>query len=189
MIRPNEPRAGYVLASDQLRRHKTDRKAFTSLLRRPITVVLDRVRHNYNIGAIFRLCDAFLVERLVIGGAKVDLHKRRLLQAAQGTQKWVPWMEVTDAAQAVLSAKAAGAYIVVAEQTDASVTPQELRPRFPVCLVLGAEHGGISQNIVDMADCSVSIPMLGMVNSINVSTAAAIIMHQLSVRIDGSGNS
>ena len=55
--------------------------------------MLDGVTQNYNIGAIFRLCDAFLVQELVICGAKVELHKRRLVQAAQGTQHWVPWGE------------------------------------------------------------------------------------------------
>lgn len=152
--------------------------------RRPITAVLDRVRHNYNIGAIFRLCDAFLVERLIIGGTSVHLYKRRLLQAAQGAQKWVPWEEVADTTEAIASIKDVGAHIVVVEQTDTSIKPSELRPVFPICLVFGAEHGGISQEIVDMADCAVSIPMLGMVNSINVSTAAAIVLHQLSALTD-----
>jgi hypothetical protein len=45
---------------------------------------------NYNVGAIFRLCDAFLVQELVVCGTKVELHKRRLVQAAQRTQHWVP---------------------------------------------------------------------------------------------------
>ncbi len=55
-----------ALTTLELRRKKVTRDQFLALPRRPITVVLDRVIQNYNIGAIFRLCDAFLVQRPVI---------------------------------------------------------------------------------------------------------------------------
>ncbi|HWN50084.1 MAG TPA: TrmH family RNA methyltransferase [Xanthobacteraceae bacterium] len=55
---------------------------------------------------------------------------------------------------------------------------------FPACLVLGSEMRGVSQEIVDMADAAVAIPMLGMANSINVATAAAIMLYRLSVLLE-----
>ena len=67
-----------ALAKEELRRAKPSREDFVLRQRNPITMVLDRVRGNYNLGAIFRLCDAFLVERLVVCGARVMLRKRRL---------------------------------------------------------------------------------------------------------------
>lgn len=148
--------------------------------RQPITVVLDRIRQNYNIGAIFRLCDAFLVERLIIGGSAVELRKRKLVQAARGTQHWVPWERVENATAAVAAAKSAGKWIVAVEQTDARLAPEDLVPVFPVCVVLGSEASGIAQEIIDLADAAVTIAMHGMANSINVATAAAIVLHQLS---------
>ena len=66
-------KAGRVLSRVELRRPKANRDEFLALPRRPITVVLDGIGQNYNIGAIFRLCDAFLVERLVICGTTVEL--------------------------------------------------------------------------------------------------------------------
>jgi tRNA G18 (ribose-2'-O)-methylase SpoU len=81
----------HVLATDELRRSKPNRAAFTSLPRNPVTVVLDGVTGNYNLGAIFRLCDAFMVERLIICRTAVSLRKRKLIQAAAGAQRWVPW--------------------------------------------------------------------------------------------------
>ncbi len=78
-----------ALTTRELRRDKIARGEFLTRPRRPITVVLDGVTQNYNIGAIFPLCDAFLIQRLIICGTKVQLHKRRLVQAAQGTQHWV----------------------------------------------------------------------------------------------------
>jgi tRNA G18 (ribose-2'-O)-methylase SpoU len=177
-------RGGRVLSRVELRRPKASRDEFLALPRRPITVVLDGVAQNYNIGAIFRLCDAFLVERLVICGTTVELRKRKLVQAARGTQHWVPWERAESAATAVAAAKSAGAWVVVVEQTSADTSPEDLAPVIPACLVLGSEMRGVSQEIVDMADAAVTIPMLGMANSINVATAAAIVLYRLSVLLE-----
>lgn len=186
MIEKDGTRGDRPLSRVELRGAKPDRAAFAVLPRRPITVVLDRVRQSYNIGAIIRLCDAFLVERLIVGGAAVDLRKRKLVQAARGTQHWVPWEHAENSIAAVAAAKLSGAQVVVVEQTTAGVAPENLVPIFPVCLVLGSEMAGISQEIIDMADAAIAIPMLGMANSINVATAAAIALYHLSVSFQHS---
>ena len=173
-----------ALTTPELRRTKLTRDEFLALPRRPITVVLDGVTQNYNIGAIFRLCDAFLVQQLIICGTKLELHKRRLVQAAQGTQYWVPWSERQHASEAVADAKAQGAWIVVAEQTTASVRPEQLTPAFPATLVLGGERSGVSPEALEAADAAVAIPMLGMANSLNVATAAAILLYWLTVCLE-----
>lgn len=61
MIEKDGARGDRPLSRVELRGAKPDRVSFAMVPRRPIAVVLDRVRQNYNIGAIFRLCDAFLV--------------------------------------------------------------------------------------------------------------------------------
>jgi tRNA G18 (ribose-2'-O)-methylase SpoU len=172
------------LTTSELRRTKITREEFLARPRRPITVVLDGVTQNYNIGAIFRLCDAFLVQQLVICGTKVELHKRKLVQAAQGTQRWVPWSHRQQAGEAVVDAKAMGAWVVVAEQTTASVGPEGLVPTFPASLVLGGERSGVSPEAMEAADAAVAIPMFGMANSLNVATAAAILLYWLSLRFE-----
>jgi tRNA G18 (ribose-2'-O)-methylase SpoU len=169
-----------ALTTPELRRAKLTRDEFLARPRIPITVVLDGVRQNYNVGAIFRLCDAFLVQELVVCGTKVELHKRRLVQAAQRTQHWVPLSKRQHASEAVADAKARGAWIVVAEQTTASVRPEQIVPIFPVTLVLGGERRGVSPGAIEAADAAVAIPMFGMANS--VATAAAILLYWLSLR-------
>ena len=67
-----------------------------------------------------------------------ELHKRRLVQAAQGTQNWVPWSERQNAAEAVTDTKALGAWVVVAEQTTA-------RAGLSGDLSVGRERGGVSR--------------------------------------------
>jgi len=172
--------AGRWLTRGELRLWKPDRREFASLPREPIMLVLDGVRRNYNIGAMFRLADAFLLDRLVICGVHIDLRKRRLVQAARGAQYWVPWDEASTATSVVVAAKANGASVLVVEQTSISLPPEQITPAFPVCLVLGSEDRGISQDILDLADAAVAIPVLGMGNSLNVTSAAAIVLYWLS---------
>ncbi len=169
-----------MLSKDELRRLKPRREAFAATPRLPIVVVLDGVRQAYNIGAIFRLCDAMLIERLVVTGTHVDLRKRRLAQAAQGSQHWVPWAQPRSALEAVLEARRDGRQIVIVELTSNGVPPEAFVPKFPLCVVLGAEFDGVSQEVADVADAAIAIPMRGMANSISVATAAAIALYRLA---------
>ena len=174
--------ADRVLSKPELRRSKPRRAAFAAQARNPITVVLDGVTGFYNIGAMFRLCDAFLVERLILCGSEPRatlLRKRKLVQAAMGTQRWVPWQEAPDATEVVRAAKTAGHWIAMVELTAESIGPTAMQPRFPAVLVLGSERSGVSPEVLAYADQAVAIPMLGMANSLNVATAAAIVLHEL----------
>jgi tRNA G18 (ribose-2'-O)-methylase SpoU len=174
-----------VLTKPELRESKPGRGDFAGQARNPITVVLDRVDGLYNIGALFRLCDALLVERLIICGEEsvpALLRKRKLVQAAMGTHRWVPWQQEKDAVEVVRAAKAAGAWIAAAELTVESVPVTAMRPRFPALLVLGNERSGVSEGVLAYADQAVAIPMLGLANSLNVATAAAIVLYEMERR-------
>jgi tRNA G18 (ribose-2'-O)-methylase SpoU len=170
------------LSTADLRRSKSDRKAFPKMPRLPVTVVLDKLRHAYNIGAIFRLCDATLVESLIAAGVEVNLRNRHLVQAARGTQRWTPWAQVDAAEVAVARAKANGYQVVIVEQASNSVPPEDFVPTLPVCVVFGGERGGVSPEVMRLAEAVIEIPMRGMANSINVSTAAAIVLYSISSR-------
>jgi tRNA (guanosine-2'-O-)-methyltransferase len=119
---------------------------------------------------------------MVVCGAKVELHKRKLVQAAQGTQRWVPWSERPHVREVVADAKARGAWVVVAEQTTASFRPERVVPVFPAVLVLGGERSGVSSEAIEAANAAAA--MLGLANSLNVATAAAILLYCLSLRFD-----
>ena len=172
--------ADHVLATAELRQAKPKRTDFLARPRNPIVIVLDGVRQNYNVGAIFRLCDAFLVQRLVICGVPVMLHKRKLVRAAAGTQHWVPWDQADDALAVVRAAKDAGHWIAAIELTARSVVLAAMQPKFPAVLVLGGELSGVSDRVLALVDQAVAIPMQGMANSLNVATAGAIVLHELA---------
>ena len=178
--------AGRALTTAELRRDKPDRHAFRARPRLPVRVVLDGVRQGYNVGALFRLCDAFLCERLVICDRDASRGMRKLVQAAQGTHHWMPWEQRDSAVEAVLAARAEGCQVVAVEQTSDAVGLDRFLPSYPVCLVLGSERAGVSQAVLDLADAAVTIPMRGMANSLNVATAAAIVLHGLATACVGA---
>ena len=177
--------AGQALTTSELRQQKPCRYAFGAQPRLPVEVVLDGVRQGYNVGALFRLCDAFLCERLVVCGRDAGRGMRKLVQAAQGTHKWVPWDQADHAVEVVRAARARGCQVVAVEQTSSAVDLDQVRLRYPVCLVLGSERAGVSQAVLDLADVAVSIPMQGMANSLNVATAAAIVLHAMATGFAG----
>ncbi|MGH7043691.1 MAG: TrmH family RNA methyltransferase, partial [Acetobacteraceae bacterium] len=82
-------------------------------------------------------------------------------------------------ASAVRAAKAAGYWIAAVELTAESVPLEVMQPRFPAALVLGSESSGVSCGALAYADQTIAIPMLGMANSLNVATTAAIVLHEL----------
>ena len=163
---------------------RPDRHLFPTLPRRPIRVVLDGVIHLPNIGTMFRLCDAFRVEHLyVCGGVEVKPHQRKLGKPAAGTIGWVPYSMVPDALTIVTQSKAEGYSVAVIELTEDSVTSHEMSTERPLCLVLGAERHGIQAAVLALADQRVEIPTDGLGGSINITTAAAIVLYEAARRI------
>jgi tRNA (guanosine-2'-O-)-methyltransferase len=175
-----DPGPGRALSTSEFRKPNLDRDAFLKRPRAPITVVLDRVKGARNIGSIFRLADAVLADRVLICGPKVDVRKRKLGEAAAGTQDWVPWDRAKTAAEVVADLKAAGVWVVAAHNSCGSSSVEQLTPAFPACLVLGSDKHGVSQDVVALADVVVRVPMLGMGNALNITSTAAILLHWLS---------
>ena len=169
------------LKSD-LRASKPSRDGFMTLPRNRITVVLDGVTGSYNQGAPFRLCDAFLVGRLIFCVAAVDLRKRRLIQAARGAQHWVPWELSADAATTVLQLKTAKYTVVAAELRPSSVSAETIIAHLPIALVLGGERHGVSASVLELADQIVAIPIGEMSNSLNVAMAGTIVLHAIATK-------
>lgn len=162
---------------------RPDRRQILDLPRRPIRVVLDGVTLLPNIGTMFRLCDAFRVERLYIcGGLELETHKRKLTKAAAGTIKWVPWEGRASTLEVVQESRAAGYLIAAVELAKGSVTPDAIRHDAPLCLVLGAERHGVSPQVLELVDQCIEIPTDGVGGSINLTTAAAIVLYEAAKR-------
>ena len=159
-----------------LRARKTDRAAFRDVPRHPIVLILDGVEGNYNKGAIFRLCDAFMIERLHLCHTRLECGHRRFIKAARGTFKWVPHTVGEDTVEVMQRYRERGYRLLVAEQCEGSAPIWETPFTAPLCLVLGGELSGVSGEVLALADHCVELPTMGMANSLNVSMSAGMLV-------------
>ena len=102
----------------------------------------------------------------------------------RGTDKWVDITRHESTAEAIASLKGAGYRLVATTPHRESCTPETFDvAKGPFCLVFGTEHAGVSDEIIEAADEYLRIPMCGMVESLNVSASAAILIYMLSQRM------
>lgn len=139
-----------------------------------LTVITDFVHKPRNLSAVLRCCDAAGVLQLhaVLG----DADYRAYRGTARGSQQWVQVRRYTSLEDALSSPRVEGFQRVVAHLSDSSVDFREVDYTRPTALVLGAERRGPSDAALAAADRHIRIPMVGMVESLNVSVAAGIVL-------------
>lgn len=165
------------LSRRDLRDRKIDRESFSELRRMPIVLVLDGVVGNYNQGAIFRLGDAFLLEKIHFCHTEIQPGHRRFTKAARGTFKWVPYAENESTLEVIAAYKSRGYQVAVVEQCSSAQPVWKTSFEWPLCLVLGGELTGVSEGLVRYADLVVELPTMGMANSLNVSMSAGMLVN------------
>ncbi|MDZ7334561.1 MAG: RNA methyltransferase [candidate division KSB1 bacterium] len=147
--------------------------------RRPISVLLDHVRSLYNVGSIFRTSDAVGVEKLYLCGLTGYPPRAEIHKAALGAEKTVPWEHCPDPVAAIHQLKSRGYRIVVLENTDQSQLYHQAHYEFPLCLVVGHEITGVSDEVVALADQAIEIPMAGIKQSLNVAVAYGVAIYEI----------
>ncbi|MCH5229123.1 MAG: RNA methyltransferase [Muribaculaceae bacterium] len=147
----------------------------------PVAVLLDNVRSMYNVGSVFRTCDAFLLERLILCGITGTPPHAEISKTALGAEESVKWDYCSDAYSQVMKMKEEGWLICVLEQAHGSIPLQKFIPSSdkPYLLIAGNEVEGVDQKIVDMADVILEIPQHGVKHSLNVSVSVGIALWQL----------
>jgi 23S rRNA (guanosine2251-2'-O)-methyltransferase len=150
---------------------------FARLPRRPIHIVLDNLRSAFNVGSIFRLADAVRAAEVIPCGYTAFPPHHKLEQTSLGTTDSVPWRRFDDTAMALADLKSKGIKIVGVETARGASPYHRFEYAFPVALVLGNEALGISEPALKLCDAVVEIPVFGYKNSINVATAAAIVLY------------
>jgi len=151
---------------------------------RRVVVVLDNVRSLYNTGSILRTADASGVERVVLCGItprpdQGGRQRRAIAKTALGAEASVPWEYEADSGTALARFKAEGYETAAVETSADAVTLFEWTPRWPVCLVFGHERTGVSDELAPDVETVVRIPMLGQKHSLNVATAAGVVLYEL----------
>ena len=149
----------------------------------PVYVLLDNIRSLYNVGSIFRSCDGARISKLFLCGYTPHPPRTEIEKTALGSTATVPWEYIKNARDAVAALKSEGIRICVLEQTESSRSYYSITPDvFPLCLVVGNEITGVSEQIIREADLAVDIPMFGMKQSLNAAVALGITVFEF-VRI------
>jgi 23S rRNA (guanosine2251-2'-O)-methyltransferase len=161
-------------------------------VRLPVIVVLDNIRSLYNTGAFFRTADGCAVEKLVLCGItprpdQGSRQRRGIAKTALGAETSVPWEYVSDTAAAVAAAAAAGYRVAAVENSPQAIDLYEWTPTWPVCLVFGHETDGVATDLASGIETHVRIPMLGEKRSLNVATAAGVVLYELLRRRNVEG--
>ncbi|WP_028581730.1 TrmH family RNA methyltransferase [Desulfogranum japonicum] len=167
----------YQLSTDQLRQKKYDRDEYRKLQRNPISILLDTINGGHNLGSIIRIAEALMVERLHIPANGPSPEGKRARKMARGAQNWVPITPFSSTCEQLDTCRKQGYQIVAVELTKKSQLYTETTYAYPTLFVLGNETLGVSSEALDMVDFSVHLPIYGMVNSLNVATAASVILY------------
>ncbi|MCY4418682.1 MAG: TrmH family RNA methyltransferase [Cytophagales bacterium] len=157
--------------------NRIDEVQFKNRKKMPIVVALDNVRSLHNVGAIFRCCDAFAVEKILLLGITGYPPRPEIEKTALGATQTVPWTYHRHA-KPILEKYKKNYEILPVEQTTQSIPPQEaLRfGKTKKVLVFGHEVKGISEAVLSLAERSLEIPQFGTKHSLNVSVSAGIVL-------------
>ncbi|KAF0108737.1 MAG: RNA methyltransferase TrmH family [Anaerolineaceae bacterium] len=151
----------------------------------PLLILAESVEKPGNLGAILRTADAAGVDGLLVCDPRVDLSNPNIVRASRGTLFTVPAVETTSG-EALAWLRANRIRVLAATpHTDILYTDADLRQ--PVCIAVGTEDEGLTDFWLDNADLKVKIPMMGKVNSLNVSTSTAIILYEAVRQRAGKG--
>ena len=149
---------------------------------RYMTILTENTFHPQNASALVRHCEAFGLQDLHTVETRCKFNPN--VNIVRGTDKWVDITRHESTEEAISTLKSAGYRLVATTPHRESCTPETFDvAKGPFCLVFGTEHAGVSDEIIEAADEYLRIPMCGMVESLNVSASAAILIYMLSQRM------
>ncbi|MCX8089029.1 MAG: tRNA (guanosine(18)-2'-O)-methyltransferase TrmH [Meiothermus ruber] len=154
-----------------------------------LTVLMERVHKPHNFSAILRSCDAVGVLEAHAIPAKhgipnleeaedLSLKGKTFNETSGSAAKWVGLQLHADTASAFAHLKARGFQVLAAHFSERAVDYRQADYTRPTCILLGTEKWGVSPEAAELADAHILIPMMGMVQSLNVSVAAAVILFE-----------
>ena len=149
---------------------------------RYMTILTENTYHPQNASALIRHCEAFGVQDLHTVETVCKFNPN--VDIVRGTDKWVDITRHASTTEAIASLKSEGYRIVATTPHRESCTPETFDvAKGPFVVVMGTEKTGISDEVMEAADDFLKIPMCGMVESLNVSASAAILIYMLSQRM------
>ncbi|MBW5813672.1 tRNA (guanosine(18)-2'-O)-methyltransferase TrmH [Yersinia kristensenii] len=150
-----------------------------------LTVCLEQVHKPHNVSAIIRTADAVGIHQIHAIWPTPEMYTR--LSSAAGSNSWVQVKTHSDITEAITHLKSQGMQILATHLSDKAVDFREIDYTRPTCILMGQEKTGISKEALAMADKDIIIPMIGMVQSLNVSVASALILYEAQRQRQNAG--
>tara|TARA_B100001113_G_C21057254_1_gene599521 strand:+ start:338 stop:1072 length:735 start_codon:yes stop_codon:yes gene_type:complete len=144
----------------------------------PIILVLDRITDTRNFGAITRVAEATGVDAIVIPEKESALITSEAIKASAGALNYVSICKERNLKSVINQLKESGLKIIsCTEKSDVEIYSVDFSS--PVCIILGSEKDGISNNLLEISDVKAKIPMKGKIDSLNVSSSSSVILYEL----------
>lgn len=158
-----------------------DRKSvedFKNAEKIPVCLLLDNVRSLNNVGSAFRTSDAFLIEKIYLGGITGTPPHRDIQKTALGATESVEWEHAPKPLELLKALKSEGYTIISIEQVENSISLEnfEVNSSEKYCLIFGNEVFGVDQEIVNQSDRCIEIPQYGTKHSLNISVSIGIVV-------------
>jgi len=144
-----------------------------------IIVLLDNLRSAYNVGNIIRIVDAFGFKEICFTGVTACPPHKKIMKTAMGAEKYIEYRYIRDSYSAAIHYKNKGYKILSLERTNVSKTIWANDYGEGYCIVVGNEALGIRDEILNISDEIVEIPMRGFKNSINVSNSFGMLAYEI----------
>lgn len=148
----------------------------------PLVVVLDNVRSLYNVGSVFRTCDAFRVEMLCLCGITACPPNTEIHKTALGAEDSVEWKHFESTMDCVEWLKSEGYTVLSIEQCEGSTMLHKFlfNHSMKYAVVMGNEVKGVQQEVVNACDGCIEIPQFGTKHSMNVSVTTGMIIWEFA---------
>ena len=166
--------------NDELKAVRPTLKEVMGIPRLPISFLVENVRSVHNVGAIFRTADGIGAEKLYLAGYTAYPPRQDLKKVSLGAEESVPWEHFENPMDAVKIIKSKGISIIALEQTRISKSIYDFNWKFPICIILGNEVKGVSEDLLNVSDDCFEIPMKGIKQSLNVSVAAGVVGYEIA---------
>lgn len=167
------------LSMEELNRKSVE--AFKEADKMPVVAVLENIRSAYNVGSVFRTADAFLLDGICICGYTARPPHKEIKKTALGSDETVHWSHYPNAAVAIEYLRSNGYKIYAVEQAEGSVPLHRFsrEQHDKTALIFGNEVTGVEQSTIALCDGCIEIPQLGMKHSLNVATAAGVVLWEM----------
>ena len=158
---------------------------FKNSSKTPVIVILDNIRSAHNVGSVFRTCDAFLIDKIILCGITAIPPNKEIRKTALGSSESVDWRYYKNTEEVIMKLKKKDYQIIAVEQANKSIKLESFRPenKKRYAIIFGNEIKGISQKIIDNSDSVIEIPQFGTKHSLNVSVSAGIVIWDIFSKI------